>query len=197
MGDRTKILYVINRMGVGGSQTHLLQVLSLLDRSRFEPILCCLTEKGELLDAVRASGTRMLPRGLGGGLKSLRAVSAAVRLAGRIRRERVEIVHNYLLRANIVGTVAARLAGVSVALAQQARLPRAARARAVGRARVEPARRLCHHQCPGGTELRARERGLSAGEDGRHPEWRSTRTDSRHSRRATTKGVSVCRRTNP
>ena len=38
-----RLAYVIKSMEVGGSQTHLTQVLRLLDRSRFEPILYCLT----------------------------------------------------------------------------------------------------------------------------------------------------------
>jgi glycosyltransferase involved in cell wall biosynthesis len=38
------------------------------------------------------------------------------RLAGFMRRERIDIVHNYLLRANVIGTLAARAAGVPVVL---------------------------------------------------------------------------------
>jgi len=112
---RRRVLYTVNRMDVGGSQTHLIQVLRLLDRERFEPILCCLTGKGALLDVARATGTTVLAGGLEG-LKSPRALAALARLRGFMRRERIDVVHNYLLRANVVGTLAARAAGVPVVL---------------------------------------------------------------------------------
>jgi glycosyltransferase involved in cell wall biosynthesis len=112
---RRRVLYTINRMDVGGSQTHLLQVLRLLDRTRFEPLLCCLTGKGTLLETARATGATVVSGGLGR-LKAPGALPALARLARFMRRERVDIVHNYLLRANVVGTLAARAARVPVVL---------------------------------------------------------------------------------
>ncbi|MEO8601642.1 MAG: glycosyltransferase [bacterium] len=112
---RRRILYTVNRMDVGGSQTHLLQVLRLLDRTRFEPLLCCLTGKGSLLETARATGATVISGGLGG-LKSPRAMTALARLARFMRREQLDVVHNYLLRANVVGTLAARAARVPVVL---------------------------------------------------------------------------------
>jgi glycosyltransferase involved in cell wall biosynthesis len=115
---RRRVLYTVNRMDVGGSQTHLVQVLRLLDRERFEPILCCLTGEGALLDAARESGAPVVHAGLGT-LRSPRAVAGFGRLWALMRRERVDVVHNYLLRANIVGTLAARAARVPVVLASK------------------------------------------------------------------------------
>ena len=112
---RRRVLYTVNRMDVGGSQTHLLQVLRLLDRERFDPVLCCLTGKGALLDVARATGTTVISGGLSR-LKSPRTPAALARLASLMRRERFDVVHNYLLRANVIGTLAARLARVPVVL---------------------------------------------------------------------------------
>jgi glycosyltransferase involved in cell wall biosynthesis len=112
------VLYTVNRMDVGGSQTHLIQVLRLLDRARFEPILCCLTGKGALLDTARETGTRVVSGGLGG-LKSPRALAAFARLRAFMRDERIDVVHNYLLRANVIGTLAARAARVPLVLASK------------------------------------------------------------------------------
>lgn len=113
-----RILYIVNRMDVGGSQTHLVQVLRLLDRERFEPFLCCLTGQGALLDAARETGTTVISGGLGA-LKSPRALGALRRLRAFMRAERIDVVHNYLLRANVIGTVAARGARVPVVLASK------------------------------------------------------------------------------
>jgi glycosyltransferase involved in cell wall biosynthesis len=117
--QRIKTLYTVAFMEVGGSQTHLLQVLQLIDRDRFEPMLCCLTGQGALLDAARDTGVPVFDGGMRSGFQPHQTLLAAHRLASLLRRERVEVVHNYLLRANIVGTIAARLARVPAVLASK------------------------------------------------------------------------------
>ena len=110
------ILYVITWMEVGGSQTHLLQVFRLLDRSRFRPRLYCLTGQGSLLDTTRATGVPVIDGGIVDGFKSPATVGGLWRLVQFLRREHVDLVHNYLLRANVMGSIAARLARVPVVL---------------------------------------------------------------------------------
>jgi glycosyltransferase involved in cell wall biosynthesis len=117
--DVLKIVYTINRMDVGGSQTHLLQVFRLLDRRRFDPVLYCLSGEGALLDAVRETGVRVVAAGVRSGFRSPRVIPGVLRLARMFKRESADIVHNYLLRANAVGSVAARLAGVPIVLASK------------------------------------------------------------------------------
>jgi L-malate glycosyltransferase len=116
---RLKIIYTINRMDVGGSQTHLMQVFRLLDRDRFEPVLYCLSGEGNLLEQACATGIRIVDGGVRVGFKSPRVIPATLRLARMFKKEGADIVHNYLLRANAVGSVAARLAGVPVVLASK------------------------------------------------------------------------------
>lgn len=113
---RIKIAYTIAWMEVGGSQTHLLQVLRLLDRERFEPSLYCLTGRGALLDSVRELGVPVVDGGFRAGFRPPAVLGGVARLARFLRRERVDVVHNYLLRANIVGSLAARLARAPVVL---------------------------------------------------------------------------------
>lgn len=115
MSSPIKILYTITWMEVGGSQTHLMQVFRLLDRTRFAPSLYCLSGRGNLLDAVSGTGIPVYS-GRFAGLKSPRGLGSVVELARFMRRERFDIVHNYLLRANVVGSIAARMAGVPVVL---------------------------------------------------------------------------------
>jgi glycosyltransferase involved in cell wall biosynthesis len=82
-------------------------------------MLCCLTGEGALLDAARETGVPVLDGGMRSGFQPHQTFLAARRLASMLRRERVEVMHNYLLRANIVGTIAARLARVPVVLASK------------------------------------------------------------------------------
>jgi glycosyltransferase involved in cell wall biosynthesis len=117
MGMRKiRLAYVIKSMAIGGSQTHLTQVLRLLDRERFAPILYCLTGEGLLLEAVRGLDIPVVDGGGHHGFKGYWGVAAVLRLARFLRHERADVVHNYLLRANAVGSIAARLARVPVVL---------------------------------------------------------------------------------
>lgn len=116
MSEPIRIAYVINAMIVGGSQTHLLQVLRFLDRERFAPVFVCLSGKGELLDNVRAAGVEVLTPGAGQTYKGLGLVQRVTALTRELRARRIDIVHSYLLRANLVGSISARLAGVPILL---------------------------------------------------------------------------------
>lgn len=111
-----RLAYVIKEMEVGGSQTHLMQVLRLLDRSRFEPVLYCLTGKGALLDATRALGVPIHTPAAAASFKGFGLMGRVAALARALRHDRIDIVHNYLLRANLVGSISARLARVPVVL---------------------------------------------------------------------------------
>jgi L-malate glycosyltransferase len=117
------VAYVIPRMSIGGAQTHLLQVLRLLDRRRFRPLLCCLaTDRKDplhLLDQVRELGVPILDARLRDTANSLvrpHSFAQMARVAGEFRRQRVRIVHSYLFHANWFGTLTARLARVPVAI---------------------------------------------------------------------------------
>lgn len=108
--------YVIKSMVVGGSQTHLLQVLTLLDRERFEPMFFCLSAEGSLLDQVRALDIPVFAPAAARKFKGMDLASRVAALTAELRRQRPDIVHNYLLRANLVGSISARLARVPIVL---------------------------------------------------------------------------------
>ena len=116
MSRPLRIAYVINSMRVGGSQTHLIQVLRLLDRRRFEPTLYCLSGQGVLLDTARSLGVPVVAPAAHLGFRGAALLTRVAALARALHQQRADIVHNYLLRANLVGSVSARLARVPVVL---------------------------------------------------------------------------------
>lgn len=95
----------------GGTQTQLLELLAAVDRSRFRPILSTLNLDPALAGRLRVLDVPVWNLALRGALRpeSFRALS---RLAGRIRSERVSLVHGFLLQGNLTAAVASRLAGV-------------------------------------------------------------------------------------
>src|SRR6476620_549201 len=52
MAKRIRVLFAIDEMSAGGSQRQILGILQRLDRSRFEPHLYVVADKGELLAEV-------------------------------------------------------------------------------------------------------------------------------------------------
>jgi glycosyltransferase involved in cell wall biosynthesis len=117
--NKIRIAYVIKSMVVGGSQTHLTQVLRLLDRDHFEPVLYCLRREGALLDTVRALGIPVQTPAAALSFKGAALPVRVIGLARALRRQHADVVHNYLLRANLVGSIAARAARVPVVLSSK------------------------------------------------------------------------------
>lgn len=91
-----KILYLINKMKPAGAQNHLQEVITGLDRTRFDPTLITLEELG----VKRIYGVS--------GLKGL------FKLVRIMKEGRFDIVHTYLFSENILGAIAAKLAGVPI-----------------------------------------------------------------------------------
>lgn len=112
------ILYAISHMKVGGAQQHLLEVLSRLDRQVFSPVLFALHARPDhpYLARARALGVEVIEGQAPESLRGPALAGPVVTLARELRRRRVAVVHSYLFHANVVGTLAARLARVPVAL---------------------------------------------------------------------------------
>ena len=113
-------------MITGGTQTHLLQVFRLLDRSRFRPVLFTLRDGGNLLEATRDAGVEVRTFGMGGSLRNPRDFIGLAKMVKALRELRPGVVHGYLLRGNFHAAVAARLAGVPVLVTSKRGLHRPA-----------------------------------------------------------------------
>lgn len=115
------ILYAISRMNIGGAQRHLLEVLAHLDRRIFTPVLYCLQARptDSFLAEARALGVEVLDGCVRGSIRGLCVISPILGLSAELKRRGVRLVHSYLFHANLLGTLAARLAQVPVALASK------------------------------------------------------------------------------
>jgi glycosyltransferase involved in cell wall biosynthesis len=104
-----RVVHLFRRLPVGGAERVALDLLSRLDRDRFEPSVCSTgREGGALAPAFEAAGipvhhvrvpSRLGPVGL-------------ARLALHLRRERAQLLHAHMYPSNVTGTVAGRLARV-------------------------------------------------------------------------------------
>jgi L-malate glycosyltransferase len=107
-----KILIFQNRFLIGGQERQTVLNVETIDRSRFTPVVACLHVEGEFLEDLARLGIR--PHLVDVGRKMLRPNTALqiMRLGRFIRAEGIALVHAQDIYTNVLGTLAARLAGV-------------------------------------------------------------------------------------
>lgn len=110
MAERIRIAFVIDQIQspTAGTEKQLCTIIAHLDRQQFEPRLCVLKETDWSRTAF-GDGAHVV------GIDSYRRPAAWRRLqafAAFLRRDRYRIVHTFHRDGEIVGTLAARLAGV-------------------------------------------------------------------------------------
>lgn len=105
-----RIVFIITGLSTGGAEMMLLKVLERLDRQRFAPHVISLTTLGELAPRIVALGISIEAMGMKPGLPS---PIGFFRLMCRIKRLNPEVVHTWMYHADLLGGLAARLAGVS------------------------------------------------------------------------------------
>ena len=104
-----KILHVISGLNIGGAETMLYKLLSSLDRERFQNHVVSLTDLGPMSASIRDLDVPLSALGIRRGSLDPRLVT---RLVMEIRCSRPDIVQTWMYHADLVGGVAARLAGV-------------------------------------------------------------------------------------
>ena len=103
-----RIFYLITELDVGGAEKTLYELVKRLDRERFEPVVGCLMGRGEVGEWLRALDVEVVRFGMG----SAADIGVVRRVAREMRRREADLVHTFLFHANLVGRLAAKLAGV-------------------------------------------------------------------------------------
>jgi glycosyltransferase involved in cell wall biosynthesis len=103
----TRLLFISTGLGVGGAEISLLNILQHLDRNRFEPHVISLTGPGEVGTRIRAIGVPTIELNFG-----RRPLTSFLSLVRAIRRLRPDVVQTWMYHADLLGGLAARLAGV-------------------------------------------------------------------------------------
>ena len=129
-GERARILFIDHTAKMSGGEIALLNLVKGMDRSRFE-IRVLVFSDGWMVEALKAAGvdvevmplspkvleTRKDSLGVGTLAKiatAFRAGFFVLRTARYIRKYRPALVHTNSLKADIIGGIAGRLAGVKV-----------------------------------------------------------------------------------
>ena len=103
-----QLAFCITELDPGGAERALVQLVTRLDRSRWSPVVYCLSAGGALVDDLESSGVPVVCLGARG----LRSLLVLPRLVLLLRKQRPVLLQTFLYHANILGRVAGRLAGV-------------------------------------------------------------------------------------
>ena len=105
-----RVLYIITGLKIGGAEMMLLKLLEQLDRERFTPMVISLTTASGIGPRIEAMGIPVRALGMKSGLPN---PFCLLRLLTQIRRLKPHIVHTWLYHADLIGGLAAKLAGVN------------------------------------------------------------------------------------
>ena len=109
-----KIALLIGSLDVGGTERQLVALASRLDRTRFIPVIYCLSAEGPLAAEARLNGVVVRSanlRGLSMWRHPLRVAACFVGLLRDLRRVRPCIVHGFLFHAYTTGAFISRFVG--------------------------------------------------------------------------------------
>lgn len=105
-----RVLYIITGLATGGAEAMLLKLLERLDRERYTPMVISLATTGDIGPRIEALGIPVQALGMTSGLPS---PLGFFRLLRQVRQSRPDVVHTWLYHADLLGGLAARLAGIA------------------------------------------------------------------------------------
>lgn len=103
-----KVMHIITTLGPAGAENMLCRIVSGMDRTRFENEIVSLTGILDLAERMHSIGVRVRTLGMKNGTPNPLLV---MRLARWIRESKPDVIHTWMYHANLMGTLAARLAG--------------------------------------------------------------------------------------
>ena len=115
----SRVFFLLDSFMLGGTETQAVELARRLDPSRYQVTIGCLRREGPLLDRLKGSSIKVVEVGMGKGIDSPSGMLGVLRLARRLRKQRIEILHAHDLWSNLVGMAAAMLARVPVTITSQ------------------------------------------------------------------------------
>lgn len=104
-----RITIISTDLDIGGAQTMLLMLLRCIDQTRFAPRVISLLPLGETGKQIEQLGIPVDTINMRSGFAVIQGV---LRLRAKLRESRPDVVQTWMYHADLVGGIAARLAGV-------------------------------------------------------------------------------------
>jgi len=118
--NRTRILYCIDSLGLdAGTEIQLTEMIRRIDKEKFEIHLCCFEESPRMQELSAHCTPIVLPVRK---LLSINGLKQIRRLRHYIKTNDIDIVHTWMVDANIVGTLAAIGSGCKASVSSRRNL---------------------------------------------------------------------------
>jgi len=111
---RTRILFLIDELDIGGTEQQIFELATRINRERFKPLVCCF-RKGHIAREIEAAGVPVF------NLKKRGKTDLPflLRLARFLKEQRVQLLQTYLFTANVWGHLAGKLAGIPIRVSSE------------------------------------------------------------------------------
>lgn len=106
---KIRILHVITGLSTGGAEMMLLKLLSAIDRDRYDCRVISLTNNGPIGAQISALGIPVISLGMRHGLPD---PLGFIKLLKTLRKHQPDIVQTWLYHADLLGGLAAKMAGI-------------------------------------------------------------------------------------
>ncbi len=111
-----RILYLITDLHIGGTEKILYELVTRIDRTKFNSLVCGLKSCGYYAEKIENKGIPVIVFNVANGISLLKNFQAIFNLYKIMRKEKIDLVHTFLFRANFIGRIAARLVGVPIVI---------------------------------------------------------------------------------
>lgn len=106
---------MIDHLGTGGAETHVIQLVQNLDPDQYEITLVCLRNEGYRYDTVQQANVEKVVCHISNILRPA-AIKAVFTLSQLVRRKNIEIIHTYIFNPTVIGTLVKMIANKNVKL---------------------------------------------------------------------------------
>lgn len=103
------ILYLFVTLPIGGAEEHLLTVLKNLDLTQYNPIVCCIREKGVIGEEIENRGIAIISLNRKSKSWDFRIVMDILKI---IQTKNIQLIHTHLYHANMYGRIAALISKI-------------------------------------------------------------------------------------
>lgn len=109
------ILYIFVTLPVGGAENHLLTVLKEINRSKYNPVICCIREKGEIGEEIERMGVDIITLSRKSKSWNIRIIMDILKI---IHQKNIQLIHAHLYHSNMYGRIAAAISKIPVIITE-------------------------------------------------------------------------------
>lgn len=106
-----KIVHLIDSLGIGGAQTHLLTILKCIDREEYFHVVFSLTDNMDIAKEIESLGIKAISLNLQESLKKRRWTEVIRAVSKMLKEERPDLLETHLTWSRILGTIVSVLVG--------------------------------------------------------------------------------------